>query len=405
MSEYLAPGVYVEETSVRPKSIEGVATSTCAFVGPTSKGPVGVAPELLTSFTDYERIYGGVDDLAFDSDTKALHQRNYIAHAARAFFENGGQRLYVVRVVTGFTGSAEGAVPDANEYAAALSVLVDLADVSIVAAPGYSAFVDLGNGSVYRAIQTALLMHVAEPLRYRIAVLDAPPDVTPEQMRELRSELDSSRAALYYPWVITPNPLAGANSAQPLEIVLPPSGFVCGIYARSDIERGVHKAPANEIVHGALRFELAINAAQQELLNPMGVNCLRAFRGRGLRVWGARTVSNDPEWKYLNVRRYFNYLGASIDRGTQWAVFEPNGSALWANVCATISDFLYNEWRSGALLGSKPEEAYFVRCDRTTMTQDDIDHGRLVCLIGVAMVKPAEFMIMRIAQMTTGGKP
>lgn len=404
MSEYLAPGVYVEETSFRPKSIEGVATSTCAFVGPASKGPVGVAPELLTSFTDYERTYGGVDDLAFDGDTKALHQRNYIAHAARVFFENGGQRLYVVRVVTGFTGGADGAVPDANEYAAALSVLVDLADVSIVAAPGYSAFADLNNGSVYRAIQAALLTHVAEPRRYCMAVLDAPPDVTPEQMRELRGELDSSCAALYYPWVITPNPLAGTSSAQPLEIALPPSGFVCGIFARSDIERGVHKAPANEIVRGALRFEPAVRAAQQELLNPIGVNCLRAFSGRGLRVWGARTISNDPEWKYINVRRYFNYLGASIDRGTQWAVFEPNGDTLWANVRAAISDFLYNEWRSGALLGSKPEEAYFVRCDRTTMTQDDLDHGRLICLIGVAMVKPAEFLILRIEQMTADAR-
>ncbi|MDO9165789.1 MAG: phage tail sheath subtilisin-like domain-containing protein [Rhodoferax sp.] len=402
MSEYLAPGVYVEETGFRPKSIEGVATSTCAFVGPTSKGPIGVAPELLTSFTDYERAYGGVEDLAFDGDTKALHQCNYIAHAARAFFDNGGRHLYVVRVVTGFTGSADGVTPDANEYAAALSLLADRADVSVVAAPGYSAFADLGNGSVYPAIQTALLMHVAEPQRYRIAVLDAPPDVTPGQMRKLRGELDSSRAALYYPWVITPNPLAGTNSTQPPEIALPPSGFVCGIFARSDVERGVHKAPANEIVRGALRFEPAINAAQQALLNPRGVNCLRAFSGRGLRVWGARTIANDPEWKYLNVRRYFNYLGASIDRGTQWAVFEPNGSALWTSVCATISDFLYNEWRRGALLGSKPEEAYFVRCDRTTMTQDDIDHGRLICLIGVAMVKPAEFTIMRIAQMTAG---
>lgn len=405
MSEYLAPGVYVEETSFRPKSIESVSTSTCAFVGPTAKGPVGVVSELLTSVVDFERIYGGIEDLAFDADAKALHQRNYIAHAARAFFDNGGNHLYVVRVVTGFTGSADGVMPDANEYAAALALLVDRADVSVVAAPGYSAFADLGNGSVYRAIQTALLMHVAEPLRYRIAVLDAPPDVTPEQMRKLRGELDSSHAALYYPWVVTRNPLAGTNSAQPLEIVLPPSGFVCGIYARSDVERGVHKAPANQVVRGALRFEPAINAAQQELLNPIGVNCLRAFSGRGLRVWGARTLSNDPEWKYLNVRRYFNYLGASIDRGTQWAVFEPNNDTLWANVRATISDFLDNEWRSGALLGSKPEQAYFVRCDRTTMTQDDLDHGRLVCLIGVAMVKPAEFMILRIDQMTADAKP
>ena len=159
-----------------------------------------------------------------------------------------------------------------------------------------------------------------------------------------------------------------------------------------------------EVVRGALRFEPAVNFGQQELLNPIGVNCLRALQGRGLRVWGARTISSDPEWKYLNVRRYFNYLGASIDRGTQWAVFEPNGEMLWANVRGTISDFLYNEWRNGALLGTKPEEAFFVRCDRTTITQNDLDAGRLICLIGVAVVKPAEFVIFRIGQKTADAK-
>ncbi|HEU4621376.1 MAG TPA: phage tail sheath C-terminal domain-containing protein, partial [Burkholderiaceae bacterium] len=155
---------------------------------------------------------------------------------------------------------------------------------------------------------------------------------------------------------------------------------------------------------GALRFEPNVNFGQQELLNPIGVNCLRALPGRGLRVWGARTISSDPEWKYVNVRRYFNYLEASIDRGTQWAVFEPNGDLLWANVRGTIGDFLFNEWKSGALLGTKPEEAFFVRCDRTTMTQNDLDNGRLICLIGVAVVKPAEFVIFRIGQKTADAK-
>ena len=237
-----------------------------------------------------------------------------------------------------------------------------------------------------------------------MAVLDAPPAVTPGVMRELRGLVDSSRAALYYPWVIVANPLAGPSSTQPAEIALPPSGHVCGIYARNDVERGVHKAPANEVVRGALRFEPSVNTGQQELLNPIGVNCLRLLQGRGLRVWGARTISSDPEWKYLNVRRYFNYIGASIDRGTQWAVFEPNGEMLWANVKGTIGDFLYNEWRNGALLGTKTEEAFFVRCDRSTMTQNDLDNGRLVCLIGVAVIKPAEFVIFRIGQKTADAR-
>ena len=198
-----------------------------------------------------------------------------------------------------------------------------------------------------------------------------------------------------------PNPLARVGHDDiPKEITLPPSGFVCGIYARNDVERGVYKAPANEVVRGALRFESDINFATQEVLNPIGVNVLRFLSGRGYRLWGARLASSDPEWKYVSDRRYFNFLEASIDRGTQWAVFEPNGERLWTNIRQTISDFLLNEWQSGALLGSSVEQAFFVRCDRSTMTQNDLDNGRLVCLIGVAIIRPAEFVIFRIGQKT-----
>jgi hypothetical protein len=201
--------------------------------------------------------------------------------------------------------------------------------------------------------------------------------------------------------VTVPNPLArpGRDDVE-LEINLPPSGFIAGIYARNDVEQGVAKAPANEIVRGALRFESDINFAQQQVLNPIGVNCLRYLPGRGYRVWGARTASSDPEWKYVNVRRFFIYLEASIDRGTQWAVFENNGPRLWNNIRETIEAFLYNEWVSGNLLGATTKEAYFVRCDRSTMTQNDLDNGRLICLIGVAALKPAEFVVFRIGQKT-----
>jgi uncharacterized protein len=157
-------------------------------------------------------------------------------------------------------------------------------------------------------------------------------------------------------------------------------------------------------VLGALRFAQEINQRQQEVLNPLGINCLRYFFGRGNRVWGARTVSSDPNWKYVNVRRYFNYLERSIDRSTQWAVFEPNGERLWASIRGTVADFLFNEWRTGALLGTTPEEAYFVRCDRSTMTQNDLDNGRLICEIGVAVLKPAEFVIFRIGQKTADAR-
>ena len=290
---------------------------------------------------------------------------------------------------------SDGSAPSSAQYKLALMEIQSLEDVSIVAAPGSQAYTDA------QGINNELIAHASKNRAYRIAVLDTPPKKIPGDVRELRGKIDSTRAALYYPWVIVPNPNARPGRGDiPREIALPPSGFVAGIYARNDVSRGVHKAPANEVVRSALRFEIDVNFGQQELLNPLGVNCLRLLSGRGYRVWGARLISSDPEWTYVSDRRYFNYLEASIDRGTQWAVFEPNGERLWANVRQTISDFLYNEWRNGALLGSTTEEAYFVRCDRSTMTQNDLDNGRLICLIGVAVIKPAEFVVFRIGQKT-----
>lgn len=293
------------------------------------------------------------------------------------------------------TGGTDGGEPGIAQFEAALGILQGMEEISIVAAPGYSAYASA------QAIQNALISHAERRRAYRIAVLDTPPGITPGEARELRGKMDSKYAALYYPWVVIANPLARPGAENiPAELVLPPSGFVAGIYARNDIERSVYKAPANEVVRSALRFESDVNFAQQEVLNPIGVNCLRYLEGRGYRVWGARTASSDPEWKYVNIRRYFNYLERSVDRGTQWAVFEPNGERLWANIRETVEAFLYNEWVSGALLGSSPKEAFFVRCDRSTMTQNDLDNGRLICLIGVAAIKPAEFVIFRIGQTT-----
>jgi uncharacterized protein len=582
MPEYLAPGVYVEETSFRSKSIEGVGTSTTAFVGPTRKGPFRAnanspeVPELLTSYNDFERLYGSTADLELSGNAD---RTNYLAHAVLAYFAEGGSRLYVSRVMpsgavrasaavtptdpptaaasavsfnartagsggngavvvrevetpasaatmlsapvgtmlrtgpanapvhhvkvgTGWrpandllaaaadaaalagatprivtlllsaadadgseqswdgmgfhashpryvgtalaatpsrrsdqlqnafsitiggsvtpiglrdalfqgatansqgqlerrfvlSGGIDGAAPTAAEYRLALEEIAALEDVSIVAAPGSSVTADA------QAINGLLIAHAEARRAYRIAVLDTAPSQMPGQVRTTRGLMDSRYAALYYPWVVVANPNARPGRDDiPREIALPPSGYVCGIYARNDVQRGVHKAPANEVVRSALRFQLDVNFGQQEMLNPLGVNCLRLLSGRGFRVWGARLISSDPEWKYVSDRRYFNYLESSIDRGTQWAVFEPNGEALWANVRQTISDFLYNEWRGGALLGTTPEEAFFVRCDRSTMTQNDLDNGRLICLIGVAIVKPAEFVIFRIGQKT-----
>ena len=583
MPEYLAPGVYVEETSFRARSIEGVGTSTTAFVGPTRKGPfradddIPETPELLTSYGDFERIYGGVGDLALGAGVPAT---NHLAHAVLGYFNEGGSRLYVSRVVgagaaaagvqvrggaadeqvnfvarfpgtigngrvvvrevlapaslttmaaappgtllrsgsgastdhhvkvgtewrpsgnpaaaaadpatlagatpailtlltvatdesgesvsledMGFDrthprwaghamsptpsrrsdhlnnlfamqigagvsaielrdalfaggavnaqgemertwpliGGLDGGVPSDDNYRVALLDIASLEDVAIVAAPGAAAY-----PTIAQAINARLIAHASARRAYRIAVLDTPPEQTPAEARGVKSLIDSKYAALYYPWVIVPNPLARPGREDiPRELSLPPSGFVCGIYARNDIERGVFKAPANEVVRSAVRFEIDVNFGQQEMLIPLGVNCLRLLSGRGYRVWGARLASSDPEWKYVSDRRYFNYLEASIDRGTQWAVFEPNGEGLWANVRQAVFDFLYNEWRNGALLGTTTDEAFFVRCDRSTMTQNDLDNGRLVCLIGVAIIKPAEFVIFRIGQKTADAR-
>jgi len=373
MSEFLAPGVYVEEIPFKAHSIEGVPTSTAAFIGPTRTTPAAMdcaAREPLTSFLEFEQQYGGLDDL----ETAQGSRCNYIAHAARAFFYNGGRRLYIGHVAADAL---------AEEYAAALQALPASAGISVIAAPGYSA------RPAAAQIQHALVEHVSQPERFRFAVLDAPPAATIDEVLAARSGIDSSYAAMYHPWVST------ENSVQ-----LPPSGFVCGILARVDTARGVWRAPANETVIDAVDLQAAIDTHGQERLSAQGINSIRSFPSRGILLWGARTTSLDPLWKYVNVRRYFNYLEQSIREGLQWAALEPNGELLWEAVRQTITNFLLSNWRSGALLGTKPEDAFFVRCDSSTMTQDDMDNGRLIAEIGIAPVRPAEFVIIRIGSWT-----
>jgi phage tail sheath protein FI len=257
-------------------------------------------------------------------------------------------------------------------------------NISIVAVPGV----------VSEAVQGALISH-CERNKYRIAVLDGPRN-TPlvSDLQRHRNNFDSKYAALYAPWLMSLDLRNGST------ITVPPSGHVAGIYARSDNTIGVHKAPANEVVRNILDVEIPFSTGEQDVLNPAGINLIRDLTPRGIRVWGARTITSDQEWKYVNVRRLFIFLEHSIDIGTQWVVFEGNSEDLWARVTATITAFLTGVWKSGALMGTKPEEAFFVTCDRSTMTQDDIDNGRLICEIGVAPVMPAEFVIFRIGQFT-----
>ena len=291
----------------------------------------------------------------------------------------------------------EGEADDTTSVKTGLKSFEDLEDISIVAAPGSTYGMENGYRADAAQIVSLLISH-ASRMRYRIAVLDSGDGQSISQVRAMRGKIDSTYAALYYPWVRVLDPVTRT------EINLPPSGFVAGIYARNDVNRAVYKAPANEVVNLAIGFETFLNKSQQDVLNPEGINCFRFFEGRGFRLWGARTISSDPEWKYVNLRRYFAYLERSVDKGTQWAVFEPNGPQLWGTVRRTIEDFLFNEWQMGALLGDKPEKAFFVRCDRSTMTQNDLDNGRLVCLIGVAPLRPAEFVIFRIGQWTADRK-
>jgi phage tail sheath protein FI len=305
-------------------------------------------------------------------------------------------------------GGNDGLRPTAAEYEgraddlddkSGLKAFEDVEDIAIVGAPGFSA--GYQTSPARQADGDTIIQHLishATRMRYRIAVLDCGDGQGIAEVRAMRARHDSTYAAMYYPWVRVLDPVTQR------EIHLPPSGFVAGIYASNDINRAVYKAPANEVVVGAIGFETLLNKSQQDVLNPEGINCFRFFEGRGFRLWGARTISSDPEWKYVNLRRYFAYLERSIDRGTQWAVFEPNGERLWANVRRTIENFLLNEWQMGALLGEKPDKAYFVRCDRSTMTQNDLDNGRLVALVGVAALRPAEFVIFRIGQWTADRK-
>ncbi len=519
MTEYLSPGVYIEEFEIGAKPMEGVSTSTAGFLGETERGPT--TPCLITSWLQYQRVFGGY-----------FGNNKYLPGSVEGFFKNGGQRCYIARIVKSgskhattaylelktentdaltveavgegnwgnriaiqlskgtFSGfrldvfywkakfpkeedlkpeklketlkncpptiseifdnvSVKEESPDYFEKTVnrisnliklsikdgdslelpdslqdstgiqylgigsdgegdlvisdyercdpednvpgkrkGLTALKEIDDISLIYAP---------NASAISGLDVSLISH-CENLRYRFAILDAPQGSSNVSDLNPRNENSTDFAAFYYPWIKVINPETGMLQ------FMPPGGYVAGIYARSDAERGVHKAPANEIVFGATGLEFQIIKGEQDVLNPRGVNVIRAFPGRGIRIWGARTLSSNTLWKYINVRRLFIYIEASIERGTQWVVFEPNDERLWARVKATITQFLTGIWRSGALVGKTPEEAFFVKCDRSTMTQDDIDNGRLICLVGIAPVKPAEFVVFRIAQWQGGSE-
>jgi Bacteriophage tail sheath protein len=276
--------------------------------------------------------------------------------------------------------------------------LAGVDEITMVCMPDIMSLADGGDDTQVRDLQGKMLAH-CEMAGDRMAILDAPPSLLPQEILEWRMNTagyDSKFATLYYPWIEVMDPLTN----QPK--LVPPSGHVAGVWCRTDASRGVHKAPANEVVLGVNGLGFQVTQAEQGGLNKVGINCIRSFPGRGIRIWGARTLSSDPEWRYLNVRRLFNYIAESIMEGTQWSVFEPNDQRLWMSLRIAASNFLTRTWREGALFGATPDQAFFVKCDEETNPPEVIEAGQVICEIGIAPVKPAEFVVFRLSQYSAG---
>ena len=398
MVNYLSPGVYVVESSSGSAPIVGVGTSIAAFIGrinadawssndpetastssggdeeveDTTTNTIAQKGEikLCTNFTEFKKFFG--DFLPPSGETLG---QNTLAHAVYGFFRNGGTRCYVTWITDIETDTQQ-------EVDEVLQQFEAIDEITIVAAPGSLEL-------------RAYIKDHCKKMGDRIAVLDSDEttDLNATGVAGNLTPFNSDYAALYFPWIQVFDPSSGSN------IYVPPSGHIAGIYARVDGQRGVYKAPGNETILGALDLKYNLSKAKQEGLNPYGINCIRKLNGN-IRVWGARTLAGveEQEFKYVNIRRHFNYLRDSIDKGTQWVVFEPNTPELWAKIRRNISAFLVNEWRQGALFGTTPEEAFYVKCDAETNPSEVRDLGQVITEIGVAVVKPAEFVIFHISQ-------
>jgi phage tail sheath protein FI len=399
MPTYLTPGIYVEEVSTGSRPIEAVGTSTAAFIG--------VAPNPDARLHEAFGINNWSQFIKEYSNEGA--SSTPLAQAVYGFFQNGGGRCYIVNI-----GPKKELVGDGKQRKG-IDTLEEVDEVAIVAAPGFA------DAASYDTI----LSH-CEKLQDRVAILDAPENDDKFNVDQLKSVVTSGATkpkkpaageapapaetagpgglrartsdrgfgAYYFPWITIRDPLSPKD-----QVNVPPSGHIAGIYARTDATRGVHKAPANETVRGALDLTYKVTREEQGELNRLGVNCIRQFLTQGIRVWGARTLADSAsEWRYLNVRRLFNQIEESIANGTRWVVFEPNDRALWKSIRRDVSAFLTLQWRQGALMGATPEEAFFVQCDEETNPPEVIDAGMVVTVIGIAPVKPAEFVIFRIGQ-------
>lgn len=394
MPTYQTPGVYVEEIESGSKPIEAGSTNIAGFLGIAEKGPVNEAT-LVTNWTQYTKLFGG------------MHSNGWLGHAVYQFFQNGGTKAYINNLAEA-PANASATTSESDDEAkkpveiknpdniAKLIIGVDegvgkktglylfdtLPDIALVSAPGVTD----------PAAQDAILSH-CEKNRFRFAILDSP-ETLEKGIDTMPMPRDSMMGAYYFPWIKMYDVVADQN------VYAPPSGGMCGIYSRVDGTRGVHKAPANEIFRTAIGLKYSLTDAEQELLNPKGINCIREFPGRGIRAWGARTISSNPEWRYINVRRLFCMVEQAIQNGTNWVVFEPNTRDLWKKITRNITSFLLNTWKSGALFGDTPEEAFYVRCDDELNPPESIDAGYVVIELGLAPAKPAEFVVFRVSQKT-----
>ncbi|HWA50253.1 MAG TPA: phage tail sheath C-terminal domain-containing protein [Dongiaceae bacterium] len=388
------PGVYVEEITGGTRAIEGVPTSVAAFIGRATQGPRDLdkkaSPTSIASWAEYERVFGGLDGHAT------------MGHAVRLFFANGGKRALIVRV-----GKKNGApITDADISSPKLAArkrglwaLERAQDVNLLCIPPLSQGADGDIGAVTRQAAIAYCrrrraMFIVDPLSRWQSVADV---LGPDGIDSASFGLPrDANAALYFPFLRI---LQDGTATD-----VPPSGAVAGLVARTDETRGVWKAPAglDADLRDVAGPAIKITDEENGELNPRAVNCLRQFPGKGMVVWGGRTWLGDisSEWKYVNVRRLALFIEESVERGTQWAALEPNNETLWTAIRRDVGDFLHGLFRNGAFAGSRPQDAYFVKCDRSTMTQADIDQGRLIALIGIAPVKPAEFVILRISHKT-----
>jgi len=393
MPEYKSPGVYVEEVPSAIRPIAGVGTSTAGFIGlvpdnvgmPESPGePYKVAPEnepqLITNWAEFTKKFGKIQD-----------SNKYLARAVYGFFENGGTRCWVIRITSFKSTTANDAVREALVKFEAID------EIALIAIPMPSD-IGAGNKNLSRRVEIReMMLSHCENLKDRFAILDGEEVVQNDLVpKNIYSNSDktamgktSNYGAVYFPWI----DISGNQE------YLPPCGHIAGIYSRVDSERGVHKAPANEFIRGALGLKYRLSKSQQDGLNPDGINVIRQFNGSPT-VWGARTIGGDTnaDFKYISVRRLFNFIRESIDEGTRWVVFEPNDISLWQKIKRNVSAFLTNVWRDGALFGATPEEAFYVKCDEETNPFEVRELGQVIIEIGIAIVKPAEFVIFRISQ-------